>query len=293
MGLGRWRIARGAKVARAIAAGEPTVLDFVTLLFQLAIIVFCLGLFFIFPYANEKRCERFPLGTALLIGANVAAFAWQVWLSGEGLEASLETLGYRPDRSGWPNLLIFNFAHAGFFHLAFNMWYLQLVGGQVEERLGTLWFLIFYLCGGLAAALGHKVFYQFGGDARLVAGASGCVYAVLGAYFVLYPFEDFRYFYSFFFHIGTIRIATLFVVTYKVLGDIIMARLQLLDSDVSAVAHWAHLGGFAFGIAVALLVFGPGAFIGRPQRRLVRGRWRTRNLTRPPGLGHHGDWPDK
>lgn len=232
-------------------------------------------LFFLFPYANDNPWQRFPLATVLLIIVNVFAYLCTVWLPAPESEALVRGLMYRPGESAWFTLLTCTFLHAGLFHLGFNLWFFYLVGGQVEERMGTLWFVLFYLGGGLSASLGHGLYCWLIGQPLGLLGSSGSIYAVLGAYFVLYPFKEFRFWYFILYRWGTIKIATLFYVGYKVLGDVIWAWSQVAHQASSNIGHWSHLGGLAFGVAVALAAFGAYPFTGkRPLSREEKARHR-------------------
>lgn len=249
--------------------------------------------FLLFPYANDNRSERFPVVTLALIFANLLAFAAQAWLVLRGQGAVVEALIYRPGESSWYSLVTYAFLHADPLHLLFNLWFLWLIGGQVEQRTGRLWFPLFYLGGGLCAAFGHALYCSVlppevavaaGESAKTVGiiGASGCVYAVLGAYFILYPFEEFRFWYFMFMRWGTIRIATVFFVTYKALGDVFLAWTAASYGLVTTVANWAHLGGLVYGVGVALAVFGSYALTGRErltQDEILRRR-RFRRIAR-------------
>jgi len=224
-------------------------------------------MFFLFPYANDKRCERFPVATFSLIAVNGLAFAGELWLRASGHWDVVQALIYKPGETGWYTMLTSPFLHAGFLHLATNLWFFRLIGGQVEERMGSSLFVLFYLGGGIFSSLGHALYCRLVGQTVGILGASGCVYAVLGAYFILYPFEEFRFWYFFFMRWGTIKIATLFFVAYWVLSDVVSAYSDFLDFERVRVAHWAHLGGLAFGVAVALTAFGAYPFTGK--RRLT------------------------
>jgi len=266
------------------------------------ILLFLVFLFVFFPYANDKRVTRFPFVTAGLIGVNVLFFVLEVWGRQRGYGTSLDTLTFRPGESPGYALLTYAFVHADVFHLFFNLWFLYLIGGQVEERMGRVFFLAFYLAGALSAALAHTIYVYLIlpvlGEAGLTTvgllGASGAIYAVLGAYFILYPFEEFRFWYCFpfFLRAGTIRVATLFFVVYKALGDFVLAYLQLKVVGASAAAHWAHLGGLALGLGIGLAAFGGYAFTGRTppsreeqaRRRLLRQVARRKLYTDAPKL---------
>jgi len=235
-------------------------------------------MFFLFPYANDKRCERIPVATIFLIALNVVAFVGEVWLRVSGHWDVVQSLIYKPGETGWYAMLTSPFLHSGLFHLVMNLWFFRLIGGQVEERMGSSLFLLFYLGGGIFACLGHALYCQLVGQTVGILGASGSVYAVLGAYFILYPFEEFRFWYFFFMRWGTIKIATLFFVAYWVLGDVIRAYSDFLNFESVRVAHWAHLAGLVFGVAVALTAFGAYPFTGKrrptPDEKALQRRMR-------------------
>jgi membrane associated rhomboid family serine protease len=244
-------------------------------------------IFFFFPYANDNRCERFPVATVAIIVLNVLAFIGELWLGASGHESAVEALIFHQGETNWYGLVTSTFLHAGPAHLAFNLWFFWLIGGQVEERMGSLLFVVFYLGGGVCSSLGHWLYCHLAGQTIGLLGASGCIYAVLGAYFVLYPFEDFRFWYFALMRWGTIEIATFFFVLYKVFGDVIMTWSQLAilkgpNAMVPTVGYWAHLGGLVFGLIVALALYGASAFTGieKPSREEKARRRRLQRLAR-------------
>jgi membrane associated rhomboid family serine protease len=224
--------------------------------------VLLLLLFLLFPYANDNQCRRFPVATLLLIILNILVFAWQVFLHWEGHQAVIESAAYLPGRSAGYTLITNAFLHGSILHLGINMWFFLLVGGQVEERMGSFWFFLFYMGGAITSSLGHGLLCHLVGQPAWLIGASGAVFAVMGAYLILYPWEDFRFWYFILLRWGTIKIATFFFMAYKILVEVILAISQITDFGGTTVAHWAHLGGLAFGIAVALAAFGSYPFTG-------------------------------
>lgn len=160
-----------------------------------------------------------------------------------------EGLGERPlfpDKTEWVAVLYSMFLHGGWLHLGGNLLFLWIFGNNVEDRLGRLPYLAFYLAGGLAAALAHVAVQP---DATIpVVGASGAVAAVMGAYVVWFP---------------RARVLTLVVFVLVPLRAIwVLAGwfvLQFFTDPDDGVAWMAHVGGFAFGVAVALLVRAGGA----------------------------------
>ncbi|MEX2284316.1 MAG: rhomboid family intramembrane serine protease [Gemmatimonadota bacterium] len=143
----------------------------------------------------------------------------------------------------WSSLLTSMFMHGGWLHLIGNMWFLWLFGNNVEDSMGHLRFVFFYLLTGLAGALAHV--YTAPDSLIPTVGASGAISGVMGAYLLLYP---------------RIKIETLFVIivfikiipvpAWFVLGE--WFALQLLSSRAPSigggVAFWAHIGGFVAGL---------------------------------------------
>ena len=151
------------------------------------------------------------------------------------------------------------FMHAGWFHLLGNMLFLWIFGNNVEDSMGRLRFLVFYLLGGLAATAAQTIvtihFTGSAGESVPNVGASGAIAAVLGGYFVLLPRASVltMIFLGFFFIFR--EIPAIFF-----LG--IWIGLQALEGSLSlttptaggGVAFFAHIGGFAFGVLTVRLV---------------------------------------
>lgn len=152
----------------------------------------------------------------------------------------------------WATIFTSMFMHGGFLHIIGNMVFLWVFGDNVEDRLGHVRYLVFYLAAGVAAALAQVWVSQ--DSYTPMVGASGAIAGVLGAYLVLYPSS---------------RVNTLIwfgIVTVIPMPAVVLigiwAVLQLFsglgslgpETAGGGVAYFAHLGGFAVGIAVALLV---------------------------------------
>ena len=151
-----------------------------------------------------------------------------------------------PDKSVWLAVIFSMFFHGSFMHLAGNMLFLWVFGNNIEDHLGVVKYVAFYVIGGIVATLAH-VFVQPDSTIPLV-GASGAVAAVMGAYLVWFP---------------NVRVHTLFFFFLIMFRDIsakwlllIWFATQFLDffNPNSGVAWMAHVGGFVFGILVGLLV---------------------------------------
>ncbi|HEU4582799.1 MAG TPA: rhomboid family intramembrane serine protease [Polyangiaceae bacterium] len=154
--------------------------------------------------------------------------------------------GYNHARGEWPGLLTHQFLHRGVLHLLFNMWFLWLVGCNVEDAWGRLLFTGFYLSGGAIAGLVHA--WMTGSSQLILIGASGAVAAAMGAFLVGFASTRIR-----FFGLLLIRPMTFSAPAYVMLplwasGELVSG---VADSG-GGVAHWAHVGGFVYGFLVAL-----------------------------------------
>jgi len=157
------------------------------------------------------------------------------------------------------------FLHAGFLHLAGNMLYLWIFGNNVEDALGHVQFLLWYLVWGAAAGLAHA--WLNPSSQIPTVGASGAIAGALGAYFVLFPMARIRVLVFFFF------ITVIAVPAFILLGFWFLMQFQFQPG----VATMAHAGGFVAGAATILAM-------GRERvlRKLRRGYTYYRSL--PPDL---------
>ena len=214
------------------------------------------------PLRDNVPTRHFPLITVALIVVNVL-----VWLLYQlpDLQGSVDELAYHPCEvedscrtvgRDWPlTALTSMFMHGSWMHLLGNMLFLWIFGNNVEDALGKLRYLLFYLVGGFAATAAQTfVTLAYATDAEATipnVGASGAVSAVLGAYLLLLPR------------------AKVLTVIFFILREVpavlflgIWFAFQLLDGGASltnpeeggGVAFFAHIGGFAFGFLVVKLV---------------------------------------
>jgi membrane associated rhomboid family serine protease len=155
--------------------------------------------------------------------------------------------GYIPDRGGVLTLVTYAFLHGGWLHLIFNAWFLWLCGCNMEDRWGRPFYAGFYVAAGAVAALAHHVIA--GGRVPLI-GASGAVAGAMGAFLVVHARARIR-FMAWLFLRPFFFTAPAFVILPLWLGsELLEAKLGVQDG----VAHVAHIGGFAFGLVVALAV---------------------------------------
>lgn len=159
--------------------------------------------------------------------------------------------GYIPARGGVFTLISSMFLHGGLFHLLFNMLFLWLCGGNIEDLWGRIVFPIFYIAGGMVATLMHAGMFP---ESHVpLVGASGAIAALMGAFMIRLYNTRIYFWYFFFFGFrtksGNFKAPAYVMLPLWLLQQIIEA---LKASDGGGVAFWAHIGGFLFGAAVAL-----------------------------------------
>ena len=203
-----------------------------------------------FPVSDVIPSRRVPAITIGLIIVNALVFLYQVALPPAGLERFVGTYALVPAWFRWPSLVTSQFLHAGWMHVLCNLVYLWIFGDNVEDRLGHVRYLLCYLGGGAAAALLQTLFNPF--SAVPMLGASGSVAAVMGAYFVLYPQSRVltAVFLVIFFDI--VEIPALFFLGIWFLLQLLsgLGTLGVSNAAGGGTAFWAHIGGFAAGVAV-------------------------------------------
>jgi membrane associated rhomboid family serine protease len=148
------------------------------------------------------------------------------------------------------------FLHGGWMHLLGNSLYLWVFGNNVEDSLGRVRFLVFYLLCGLAAAFTHVMLSA--GSPVPTVGASGAISGVLGGYLVLYPRVRVRTYFPpiFLFHVPAWVVLIFWFGEQALTG---IAQLSPMRPDASAgVAVWAHVGGFVAGVVLVKLFARPG-----------------------------------
>jgi membrane associated rhomboid family serine protease len=151
------------------------------------------------------------------------------------------------------------FLHSGFMHILGNMYFLYIFGNNVNDRLGNIGYICFYLAGAVFSGIGHTILHV-----NPVLGASGAVAAVTGAYLVLFPKSVIIVLYWLFF-IGTMELSALYFIAFKLIfwDNVFMPRFSEY-----AIAYDAHLAGYAFGIA-AILTLLVTKLVGRDQSDLL------------------------
>ena len=225
------------------------------------------------PLRDANPTRQTPYVTIVLILACCVAFAWELGVATTGGDAALEDFVLRygtvPARvsadlaagsylgPAMLGVITGVFLHGGWLHLLGNMLFLWIFGNNIEDRLGHLPYLAFYLAGGIAASLA-QVAIDPSSDVPLI-GASGAIAAVLGAYFVFYPGARITslVFLGFFYQL--LNVPAIIVLGYWFVLQLIDGVASLgAENAQGGVAFFAHIGGFVAGMAVALLARGAG-----------------------------------
>lgn len=230
-----------------------------------------------FPFIDTAPRAARPLIVLGLIGVNTLVFLWMWMLSPGELDQVLVRYALVPVRythptlalrvgldptDYWP-LITGTFMHGGWLHLVLNMWFLWIFGPAMEGRLGRLGFTALYFAGGAAASLVHL--FTHPDSPTPVIGASGAIAAVIGAYAVTFPTARVI-------SIVLLGFIPLFLPIPAILFALVWIGLQLLQGSIelaapnlaASVAWWAHIGGFAFGAAVAMGMRVSGLSAGTP-----------------------------
>jgi membrane associated rhomboid family serine protease len=210
-------------------------------------------MFFFFPARDEYGVKRFPIIVLLIILINCAVF-FSYAFRPEVYRAVVDTYGFTPAQFSWRNIFTAMFLHGGLLHLGFNMWYLWLLGDNIEDRWGRPQFTLFYLAAGVFAALLYMAMTPEKFSHIPTIGASGAIAGVLGAYAVLFPRSKitFKYFFFFlFFRAGEFEIYAVLWLGLWFLQQAGYSLLAASGNSAGSVAFAAHFGGFIFGAVVA------------------------------------------
>jgi len=217
----------------------------------------------VIPIRDTIRSRTAPVVTVALIIVNVLVFFHEIAL-GPYLERFVYAYGLIPRRLVyWPGdpldpmrflpLFTSMFWHGGWLHLIGNMLYLWIFGDNVEDRLGHLRFLLFYVAAGAAAGLTHVALSP--GSVMPTVGASGAIAGVLGAYLVTYPRSRVLTFVPVFFLPWFVEIPAVVYLVFWFLMQLLEGIGSLgMPVETGGVAVWAHVGGFVAGVVLVKLL---------------------------------------
>jgi membrane associated rhomboid family serine protease len=226
----------------------------------------------VIPLSDDNPTRSAPLVTVLLIAANVVVFLYQLAL-GPRAEEFIRACGFLPAELvtgrdvGVPTcveplyltIVTAMFMHGGLLHIGSNMLYLWIFGNNVEDAMGSLRFLFFYLACGVVAAL-TQTYVTVSATPDLAAipnvGASGAVAGVLGAYLLLFPGAKVKTLIAFGFFWSTARVPALIVLGLWFVTQFFqgVGTLDQVVGATSGVAFRAHIGGFVAGMVLVKLL---------------------------------------
>jgi len=209
-----------------------------------------------FPYKDDNPTRTFPFITIGIIAINIIVYIWEV-LSPYGekfivykygaIPSSIISLEKADPISLHPAATVFSsmFLHGGLLHVGGNMLYLWIFGDNIEDRLGHIRFLVFYLISGIAAAYSHAI--SSPGSTIPMIGASGAVAGVLGAYIFLFPRARVHTLIFFGFFVDVVKIPALIVIGFWAIIQVVNGLLSQGLMPQGGVAWFAHVGGFLTG----------------------------------------------
>jgi membrane associated rhomboid family serine protease len=215
------------------------------------------------PLRDTIPSRRFPVVNVTIIVLNVLVFLFESIQPTSVQNQMVWRWGLVPTRfwagvslEGWLPLFASMFMHGGWWHLISNMLALYIFGDNIEDRIGPVRYVLFYLGGGLAASAAHLIAYAR--SPIPTVGASGAIAAVLGAYLVLYPSARVLTLVPLFYFVRLIEIPAYIYLGFWFVSQLFNGVFALAaTADVfqsGGVAWWAHIGGFVFGLAVVKLV---------------------------------------
>lgn len=227
-----------------------------------------------FPLRDENPTELMPVVTVVIIAINVL-----IWVlvqqagAGEGFLSTLCTFGAIPaditgglttgsviklapevactvGGLGWVTILTSMFMHGSWMHLIGNMWFMWVFGNNIEDSMGHLRFIVFFLLCGVLASVAHIL--SDPSSAVPTVGASGAISGVMGAYLILYPKVRVHTLFFFFIYIRVFLLpAWVLLVEWIVIQ--VVSGVGTFGAKGGGVAFWAHIGGFVAGLLLIKL----------------------------------------
>lgn len=213
------------------------------------------------PLKDKIPSSRFPVVNTLIIIINLLAFFYELSLGKElssfffeyGLVPRLVTTSEDTFNRIFP-FFTSMFLHGGWFHIIGNMLFLYIFGDNVEDRMGHLPYLIFYITSGIGAALSQVILTPT--STIPMVGASGAISGVLGAYMLFFPHSRIITLVPVFYILQLVEIpAIIFVLIWFTIQFLSGLATLATQTHGPGVAWWAHIGGFLTGLALAYLFF--------------------------------------
>ncbi len=209
------------------------------------------------PIRDHNPSGQVPYVTYVLMALNIGIFLsyWPLFDDPRALNVFFYDWAMVPalvsQQGTYETLLTSMFLHGGWMHLAGNMLFLWIFGDNMEEEMGHVGYLVFYLACGLAAALTHLISAPL--SQVPTVGASGAIAGVMGGYLLLFPRAK-------------VDIFIILIIIFRIISIpawimlVLWFALQIFgglgaDPETGGVAYWAHAGGFVAGILLTLPIF--------------------------------------
>jgi len=212
----------------------------------------------VFPLNDDNPTSITPWINWGLIGMNIFIFLYEITQPEQQLNQFFHMYALIPQEfstnpSGeWLTLITSQFLHGGWLHVGANMLYLWIFGNNIEDRMGHIPYLLFYITCGILAAL-SQWFVSMNSIVPSL-GASGAIAGVLGAYILRFPQAKVLTLVFIVFFATTIRIPAMYVIGIFFIQNLLSGLASINASTTmmqGGVAYWAHIGGFAFGAILA------------------------------------------
>jgi membrane associated rhomboid family serine protease len=212
------------------------------------------------PYKDDNPTRTTPFVTLIIIALNVGVFVLQLLSARESQRIAYDygaipqyILHFHSDQPIPAPLTIFTsmFMHGGLMHIGGNMLYFWIFGNNIEDRIGHVRFIFFYLFCGVVAAFAHAL--SSPGSAIPMIGASGAISGVLGAYLLLFPSARVHTIVFFGFFIQVIRIPALIVIGFWAIIQFVSGLITQGILHQGGTAWFAHVGGFLAGLVTIKL----------------------------------------
>jgi membrane associated rhomboid family serine protease len=217
------------------------------------------------PLRDENPSRTVPIANTVLILANISVFIYQNFLVSCGAEQLFLRLGFIPYELSHGvdidppalvplplTVLTAMFMHGGWIHLLSNMLFLWIFRDNVEDKLGPLRYLSFYLICGISASLSH-VFTNLNSQIPSI-GSSGAIAGVMGAYMVLFPGARIRTLLILGIFIQIVRIPAVLVLGYWILIQVLSGLAGFGPGTGGGIAWFAHIGGFIAGFSLVTVM---------------------------------------
>jgi len=208
------------------------------------------------PIRDLNPSRTFAVVNLFIILLCIAVWIYEITLPPPLLDAFIYTYGFVPAEF-WERpwtLITHMFLHGGWLHIIGNMLYLWVFGDNVEDRLGHFKYVLFYISGGIFAALLQGfVALMFGNPYIPLIGASGAISAVLGAYMYYFPTARVFGFIPVFVFLIPVEWPAAVFIGFWFLYQVVNGILFLPFAHMGGVAWFAHIGGFIFGYLTAPL----------------------------------------